>query len=205
VHTGCAPLLGVRRSDRDDDCGEFNAATLDLLRRSPGVTDVVLAGRWGLLAEGTRYGQESRRDAFLVEGDERAATPERNRPMFSRALQRTVTSLVALDKRVWIVGAIPEVGWNVPSVLARSVRFGRPAPLPPSLAEFERRQRFASATLSRLDALDGVTVLWPHAYLCDHTSCAVARDGRATYFDDHHLTRHGTAPLEPLFDEVFAR
>jgi peptidoglycan/LPS O-acetylase OafA/YrhL len=204
VHTGCAPLLGVRRSDRDDDCGEFNAATLDLLRRSPGITDVVLVGRWGLLAEGTRYGQESGRDAFLVEGDESAATPERNRPMFARALQRTVTRLVALDKRVWIVGSIPEVGWNVPSVLARSVRFGRPPPMPPTLTEFERRQRFVSATLSGLDALDGVTVVWPHAYLCDRTNCAVARDGRATYFDDHHLTLHGAAPLEPMFDEVFS-
>jgi len=205
VHTGCAPLLGVRRSDRDDDCGEFNAATLDLLRRSPELTDVLLVGRWGLLAEGTRYGQESGRDAYLVEGDVSAATPERNRQVFARALERTVTSLLALDKRVWIVGSIPEVGWNVPSVLARSSRFGRPAPAPPLLAEFERRQRFASAALTRLDAVDGVTVLWPHAYLCDRTSCAVARDGRATYFDDHHLTRHGATPLEPLFEEVFAR
>jgi peptidoglycan/LPS O-acetylase OafA/YrhL len=205
VHTGCAPLLGVRRSDRDDDCAEFNAATLDLARRSPHVVDVVLVGRWGLLAEGTRYGQEPGGDAFLVEGDTRAATPEHNRRIFERSLQRTVSDLLALDKRVWIVGPIPEVGWDVPSVLARSARFGHPAPPAPSLSQYQRRQDFSFATLRRLDASENVTVLWPHARLCHGTVCEVMRQDRPTYFDTHHLTLHGAAPLEPMFDPLFAR
>ena len=205
VHTGCAPLLGVRRSDRDDDCGEFNSAALDLVRRSPDIVDVVLVGRWGLLAEGTRYGQESGGDAFLVEGDAHAATPEHNRRIFERSLRRTVTSLLALDKRVWIVGSIPEVGWDVPSVLARSARFGHAPPPPPSLAQYQRRQDFALATLRRLDASENVTVLWPHARLCHGMVCDIMRDGRPTYFDGHHLTLHGAAPLEAMFNPLFAR
>jgi peptidoglycan/LPS O-acetylase OafA/YrhL len=203
VHTGCAPLLGVRRSDRSDDCRDFNEATLELIQRSPDVTDVVLVGRWALLAEGTRYGHESGPEVFLHEQSVRATTPAENRPIFARALQRTVTTLVALGKRVWIVGSIPEVGWDVPSALARSDRFGQAAPPSPSFAQFEHRQAFAAATLTELDRREAVTVLWPHARLCRDDVCAVTRDGRPAYFDSHHLTMHGAAPLEPLFAPVF--
>jgi hypothetical protein len=206
VYTGCAPLPGVRRADQPEaDCREFNDATIALIERSPAIVDVVLAGRWGLVAEGTRYGAESGGDAFLQDEVARAANPAGNQPIFERALRRTVERLRASGKRVWIVGSVPEVGWNVPSVLARAARAGRMPPSPPSRAEFDRRQAFAASVLSQLDALEGVTVLWPHQALCDEVACDVIRDGRPMYFDAHHLTLHGSATLEPLFERVFAR
>ena len=208
VRTGCAPLIGARRSvrrDDDDDCRRFNEATLELIAGSPGIVDVVVVGRWGLLAEGTRYGHEPGGTAFLEDEQERATTADVNRRIFDRALTNTVSRLLALGKRVWIVGPVPEVGWDVPSVLARSARFGRPIPAPPSWQEFTRRQAHATATLQALDRLPGVVVLWPQARLCDESACAVLRDGRPAYFDSHHLTLHGAAPLAGLFAPVFVR
>ncbi len=207
VRTGCAPLLGASRSDRDDGdaCREFNDATLELVARTPGLTDVVLIGRWGLAAEGTRYGPEPGGDFLLGDPLGEATDHAANRAVFERALRRTVTRLRALGRRIWIVDSIPEVGWDVPSVLARARRFGRPAPGAPTVAEFERRQTFAAATLRRFDALPGVVVLHPRDVLCGPRECAIVHDGRPLYFDGHHLTTHGSSLLEPVLAPIFAR
>ena len=56
------------------------------------LTDVVLAGRWALLAEGTRYGRESGETVYLSD----SATAERslaeNHRVFERALRSSPVS-----------------------------------------------------------------------------------------------------------------
>lgn len=207
VRTRCPPLPGVRRIDRDDagTCKSFNAGVIRYLSRSPGVTDVVLAARWALAAEGLRYGDEPGATVLLADAGSSSASPAENRRVFARSLHESVATLRKLDKRVWIVASVPEVGWNVPSVLARSVRFGHQPPPAPSQARFEARQAFVEATLAELDALPGVTVLRPAAVLCPGDRCEVVRDGRPLYFDTHHLSLTGAALLEPMFEAMFAR
>jgi len=207
LRPGCAPLRDAEVSghDAEHDCSAFTDAVLALAARSPGVTDVVLAGRWALLAEGTRFGRESGETVYLSD----SATAERslaeNHRVFERALRDSVEALVAQGKRVWIVAAVPEVGWNVPSVLARSQRFGRVPPAAPTRAEYATRQAFVLATLDELEALPGVEVLRPDALLCRDVHCDVTRDGLPLYFDSHHLTLRGGTTLEPLFAEIFSR
>jgi hypothetical protein len=100
---------------------------------------------------------------------------------------------------------VPEVGWNVPSVLARSQRFGRVPPAAPTRAEYAARQAFVLATLDEFEALPGVEVLRPDTLLCRDVHCDVTRDGMPLYFDSHHLTLRGGTMLEPLFAEIFSR
>jgi hypothetical protein len=207
VRTRCPPLAGVRRIDRADadTCASFNAAVVEYLSRSPGVTDVVLAARWGLAAEGLRYGDETGAPVLLADAESSATSPEENREVLARTLRASVATLRELGKRVWIVASVPEIGWNVPSTLARALRFGHPPPPAPSQLQFAARQAFVEATLAELDALPGVTVLRPAATLCSGERCEVLRDGRPLYFDTHHLSLTGAALLEPMFDAVFAR
>lgn len=207
VRTGCSPLPGVRRSDHDRGhrCEEFNQAVLDSLARTPRIEDVVLMGRWALLAEGRRYGREPGGAIYLADADSTARSSEDNRRIFDRSLDGAVSSLLAMGKRVWIVASVPEVGWDVPSTLARSVRFDRDPPLAPSPRAYAVRQTFVLDSLARLDARPGVVVLRPDAVMCGPDRCEVTRDGLPLYFDSHHLSRLGTQMLEPMFDEVFAR
>jgi hypothetical protein len=100
---------------------------------------------------------------------------------------------------------VPEVGWDVPSVLARSQRFGRTPPAAPTREEYARRQAFVLATLAELDMVPGVEVLYPETLLCPGARCAVTAGGLPLYFDSHHLTLRGGTTLEPLFTRIFAR
>ena len=169
------------------------------------MTDVVLAGRWALLAEGTRFGRESGETVHLSDSSTSGRSLAENHRVFARALRGSVEALVAQGKRVWIVAAVPEVGWNVPSVLARSQRFGRVPPAAPTRAEYVTRQAFVLSTLDGLDTLPGVEVLRPDALLCRDVHCDVTRDGMPLYFDSHHLTLRGGTMLEPLFAKIFTR
>jgi peptidoglycan/LPS O-acetylase OafA/YrhL len=207
LRPGCAPLRDaeVRGHDAEHDCNAFTEAVLELLGRSPDVTDVVLAGRWALLAEGTRYGHESGETVYLTDSLASEHSLATNRQVFARALHRSVTALLGQGKRVWLVASVPEVGWDVPSVLARSHRFGRVPPDAPTRAEYAARQEHVLAVLNELDALPGVVVLRPDAVLCSDARCEVTRDGLPLYFDSHHLTLRGGSVLEPLFAPIFAR
>jgi peptidoglycan/LPS O-acetylase OafA/YrhL len=207
LRSGCAPLRDaeVAGQDAEHDCNAFAEAVLELLGRSPGVTDVVLAGRWALLAEGTRYGHEPGETVILTDSNSTERSLANNHEVFARALRRSVTALLAQGKRVWLVASVPEVGWDVPSVLARSRRFGRVPPDAPTRAEYTARQEHVLAVLDELDALPGVVVLRPDAVLCRDVRCAVTRDGLPLYFDSHHLTLRGGSLLEPLFAQIFSR
>jgi peptidoglycan/LPS O-acetylase OafA/YrhL len=207
LRPGCAPLRDaeVRGHDAEHDCNALTAAVLELLGRSPEMTDVVLAGRWALLAEGTRYGRESGETVYLTDSRANDHSLATNREVFARALRRSVTALLGQGKRVWLVASVPEVGWDVPSVLARSHRFGRPPPDAPTRADYAARQQQVLAVLRELDALPGVVVLYPDQVLCRDGRCEVTRDGLPLYFDSHHLTLRGGLLLEPLFAQIFAR
>jgi hypothetical protein len=49
-YTGCPPLLGIRRADRDltHECSEFNAAVASYIRTNR-IADVVLVARWSAM------------------------------------------------------------------------------------------------------------------------------------------------------------
>jgi hypothetical protein len=203
----CAALPGVHRSEdgAGDKCDAFNQSVLDFLAGAPAVTDVILAGRWGLLAEAARYGHEARDTVYLTDGTSAELSVANNRLLLERSLRHTVETLVGLGKHVWIVAPVPEIGWDVPSVLARAARFERPPPVAPSRADYDARQSFVAPLLQELDTLPGVDVLRPEDVLCPQDRCAIVSDGRPLYFDSHHLSLHGAMLLEPMFGAVFAR
>ena len=203
----CAALPGVHRSEdgSGDKCDAFNQSVLDFLAGAPAVTDVILAGRWGLLAEAARYGHEAGESVYLTDGTSAELSVANNRRLLERSLRHSVETLVGLGKHVWIVAPVPEIGWDVPSVLARAARFERPPPVAPSRADYDARQSFVAPLLQELDSLPGVDVLRPEAVLCPQGRCAIVSDGRPLYFDSHHLSLHGATLLEPMFGTVFAR
>jgi len=206
VRSACAPLLGVRRNDRGNprQCVEFNQAVVDAIALRPEIIDVVLVGRWALAAEGTRYKHEPGAPVYLMDEDSTGESRAENRRVFSRAMRRTVEQLTVLGRRVWIVSAVPEVGWDVPSVLARSQMFAHDIAIAPSRTEYERRQAFVVRTLDDLARLPAATLLHSEAVLCPGSTCTVAIAGQPIYFDTNHLTLQGAALLGPMFDPLFA-
>ena len=198
---GCPPIVMDRKAVLDNTCATSNDRVLEALRADPELVDVVLVGRWALYFEGSGYGQERIRAPLEMTSSDAA----RNRAaLIGAMLERTATSLAAAGRRVWVVGPVPEVGLEVPLVLARARMLGRVVDLDPPLADFLARQREVLSVLERLRESPSVHVILPHERLCGERLCDVVRDGAALYWDDDHLSRAGVSLVEPLLEPIFA-
>ena len=206
TRSSCPPLLGVHRTDfrKPGRCSGFNREVLALIARSPQIEDVVLDARWAQSAEGTPYGPEPNAPVFLSDSSSTELSIDESRRVFDRSLRRTVAELLTLGRRVWLVGPVPEVGWDVPSTIARSKYLRREIEIAPTRSEFEQRQASVLRTMTSLAQWPGVALVRPDTLLCATATCQIAVRGQPIYFDDDHLTRRGAAMLEPMLEEIFA-
>jgi len=198
---GCAALLNVYpiNTDPNGECLQFNAAVLELIAANPEIKTIVLSGRWAIYAEATRYKHESGKSVLLAEsGTADTTTENSNTRIWQRALLRTLHALKQLNKTVVVIDSVPEVGWNTPPVIARSVLLERPVRIAPTLAEFLLRQRHVRPVFSALEE----KVLHPQQLLCDSRVCQVAINNQPLYVDEDHLSSAGSRLLLPLVREA---
>ena len=203
--SACPPLLDIDPPIADGrDCRGFNATVLAAAVADARIDTVVLAARWAIYAEGTRFGQETGPAVVLRNGSN-----DDSRGVFTTGLEQLVAALAAAGKKVTIIGPVPEVGHDVPIALAKA-RLGKgPAArsaatvLAPDLAAFEARQAFILPTLTALADAVGARVIWPHETLCGDGRCRIENDGRPLYSDDDHLAAWAAVELSEMFAPAF--
>ena len=201
---GCAPATGLHRSDGVDDCDALNRR---VLRELDPVSTVVLLARWTLYLEGEPFdnregGVEPDGATYalpLGKGREYIADPARVQ-VVGQLFRTTIEQLLKSGKRVVLVYPVPEVGWNVPRLLAREIQFGigRQSPLSTSFEVFRRRSGNARAQLDLLADNPNLLRVRPEELFCGtHIAdrCLAQLDGKPLYFDDDHLSGIGSAML----------
>ena len=192
-HSACAPLLGVRRTDayEADDCVRFNLALIEMVDTPVGQIDtVILAGRWPLNVTGERAPGEDGRPATLVSLDDSGSAAADNATIFQRGLEAVVVRLRGRGLRVVILGGVPEIGWDVPPLLASRLRLGIPLPAVPTLDDVKQRHAAADEILARIAREQGAEVV-PLAPLLCQPDCRVLAQNLPLYADDDHLSIHG--------------
>lgn len=200
----CPPLDGVLNLNDEfaQRCVLFRDNIFDLIEKSPSLRSVVLMARWPLYADGSRYGTGDTgpkpRLADTLTG--RTGRGE----VLAAGLERTVARLQRAEKKVFLVYSIPEVGWNVPSVAARALRFRKPVDIRPRLIDYRQRNVLVARTIAGLKERYGVQVLYPEIQLCGEEFCAVVKDGRALYSDDDHLSVYGVEAISSIFEPIFS-
>jgi hypothetical protein len=123
------------------------------------------------------------------------------------ALQSALTATVAKLRNagidVAIVGPVPLIGWDVPTVLATLAWRHRTARPGPSVTELMSSQHSIIDMLAALQK-DGVAVIFPHEQLCK-PDCLVQLDGKILYADQEHLSTQGADLLRPHLMRLLAR
>ncbi len=201
---GCAPLLGVSRTaSRAFPCEAFNDRVVELIRGDSTLKTVVLVSRWTLTADGRRYLNEAGADTFVRDSESREVSLAENGAVFRRGLIRTLTALSDAGKHVVVVGPVPEIGFDVPTTLARNLWFKRGFDIEPTREAFFARQQFVLDTLQDLQRRSTFVLIQPYQRLCDDARCEVGTGVRPLYVDDNHLSITGATILRPLFEPVF--
>jgi hypothetical protein len=192
----CPPLLmtQVIVDHVASDCEARNEAAFDLLLQHR-IRRAILAGAWVQYAEGD-YKVLRSNDEPDADGDKSAS--------FQRAIKQTLALLRTAGIDVVIVGPVPEIGWNVPSVLAAKQWRKQPMPEGPSLDDFMSSQRMIMPILGEMEHDAGVHIVYPHEILCTST-CLVQLNGQILYRDNEHLSTHGADLLRLMFAQQLSR
>jgi len=205
-NTACPPLQGIERVERRQ-CNEFNETIFSYIEDNEDIDTVILAGRWAISAEGTRYMNEDGDPIRLIDTYAEPGQHEIQINYFETGLLRTIQALLAINKQVFIVGPVPEVGRDVRAVNHIALITNRDVNemIAPSIEDFESRNEKVLRILSRLEKEFDVHVLSPSELLCESTFCRVAlQDGTALYRDDHHLSTFGAKYISEIFDTAFS-
>ena len=190
----CAPLLGLKRYDLDhiEQCTRFNASVLAFIKAKH-IPNIFLHGRWALYSEGNRYKQEDGLPLLLT----RNRNTKENYREFESLFRSTLEELRRRQINVVIVASVPEVGMDVPTVLARRAVEGAPIEIELRYSDFMERQARTFGLLSRVAAENAAQIIYPHLSLCDSSSCSVVKEKHALYADNNHLSVHGSIGLVP--------
>jgi hypothetical protein len=210
-HRGCFPLVDVRRVDDPRlPCGRYAQEILQLIQDSPNISTVIIAARWPgpIYGPSIALGPAENGQRLAVIADVSQAPPrtvEEIERLFGDKLDQTIARLRAMGKAVVLVESIPEVGYDVPSTLARLTMLKRESDIiEPSFQSFLSRNRGITPRIEKSAAEYGLTVIRPMDALCDHLRCRVIVDGKPAYSDDDHLSIDGSRVVAKLFEPVFA-
>lgn len=201
---GCPPLLGVDRPGTDFNCRSFNEAARQTIAAS-GARTVILVARWPHYSSEPTYRNEPRTRVVISDastGSPGAASVQANDEVLARGLRRTLESLVG--HHVIVVAGIPEVGYEVPEVLARLQHLGRHVDIRPRREAYEYRQRGFQSILDAQKIRFPFTQVHPSRRLCDREHCQVTVNGSPLYVDSHHLSGRGAALVAGEFEPVFS-
>lgn len=202
--SGCAPLLGVDRQGQKP-CGEFNTAIINYIQDHPNLGVIILASRWALSAEGTRYKNEDGKRVILVNAATGSFQTDSNADLFKSGFDQTVNKLLEMGRKVVIVTEVPEIGYDVPSAFSIAQRTGRDLNkiIAPSLNEYIDRNLIVTAVVASAAKNDNVQIVEPWKVLCNKKNCLVVSEGQALYRDDDHLSTFGAQYISHIFDSVF--
>jgi SGNH domain-containing protein len=196
----CSPIdaIVVAGHKYSKICPAFVDAVIKAIaREKPKI--VVMVGRWAILASDMRAPGDG-------ESSGRILDLENNRtPMqLADALTRTIERVRASGAQVILLGPVPEIEYDVPPTLVRSLQgIGR---LPPVRRDdFDLRQEQVLSALAKISARGEALVLYPHTVLCNNETCAVADGIKSLYMDDDHLSPFGSARVSALVRSVIGR
>ena len=207
--SSCPPLLDVKRTDPAYPCVADNNSFMDYLVGNDAIRTVILIARYAVYVEGwtddlgpAERGMPS--SPYITDLDGTVTSLAGRRDLLRSALHKTVGKLLAAGKRVVLVYPIPEVGYDVPSTLARVTMVRRPLDsFTRPFGLYEQRQKHVIEALDSLGDPDGLVRIYPVKRLCDADHCIVSAGGTPLYRDDDHLSLPGADYVAPLFDTVF--
>lgn len=119
---GCPLVVGATKVPDADGaiCTEFKAEVQDAIIANTDIELVIVVGRWEAVYTGIAPEVGGSYRTFWIDEEEFERTPEVTNRVFERGLRRTAQTFTNAGRTVVFIGAVPEVGFDVPTILALS-------------------------------------------------------------------------------------
>jgi hypothetical protein len=120
------------------------------------------------------------------------------------ALNETLAALNKAGAQAVLVMDVPEPGYDVPVVLARSKLSGVSINVNPPRAAVDERQKLARQVLTDAARKWSLQVIDPTQEFCDADFCRAEQNGISLYMDADHITTSTALTISHLFDRSFS-
>lgn len=178
TRASCPPIIGYK-TKVDPGCALFNQDVMQTIVQNKNLKNVVLAGYWAHEA----YGKQA------------------------KALDNTIRTLIAQQRRVILIGSIPSQDYNVPRHLAMiaqhhgTSRVNMIASAGTPRADYKMQIEWMQPYMQSWRGM-GVIIIDPAVLMCPKDTCLMARNGVPLYFDSHHPSMSGARSLVSIFPEM---
>ncbi|MCD8497653.1 MAG: acyltransferase [Alphaproteobacteria bacterium] len=176
---GCAFIPGMDYAG--GNCADFTASTLEFLKAHPAIKTVLLVSRWsrpivgpvdfpGAVEEGHKA------NLFLAKSGTLTGEAQAVLRSLAEDMQRQ-------GKQLYILTPIPEIGYDVPTMLARMAYLKKEKDISLRRADYNTRHAWFFETLPALEA-SGAHILHAEDVFCESGSCAATNKKTPLYCDD---------------------
>lgn len=206
--SGCAPLLGVERVDRESGvsrCQAYNDAVASVIEKYD-IHAVFLVARWQVNAQGRSDQEfaEGRRQVYIR--DSESAGPlslAGNMAVFERGLRRTLARMSPHGRNIVTVLDVPNTTVDTPYFLAKASLHGAGPEVTIQTTAYDEKGKPVDALLLRLAGEWRAVPVQPRLFLCHESRCMISKQGRSLYRDAHHLSKYGALQLVDFLRPVF--
>lgn len=219
THGGCPPAEGLLRADvtNPHSCPDYNEQALSYLKAHPELQTIVMLARWPLYYEGSRFvSSEGWKEvgapapAYPVGIDPAKLSESERKQLAGEAFVKSVTTLLAMNRKVVLVYPVPEIGRSAPQYLAKEALHGIERKEPFSTAASGVAQRMAGVDkwLDQVPASNNLRRVKPFDLFCNTVlagRCIAELDGKPLYFDDDHLDSVGADLLNRQVMQAIAQ
>lgn len=198
----CPLSSGIYSKNEEHKCANYLSWVVAEAKKLPSSVPVVLVNRFSLYLYGpneidpplAKLMSQSTSDDGDIHSDAFAAE-------MREGILETVCEL-SKDRDVYIVRPVPEMGFNVPSSMGRSMIFDVFTRVSVTIEQYNERNSTSLKTLDLAAEKCGAKILDPVPYLCGKDRCWGDVGGLPVYFDDDHLNERGSQILIPMFKAI---
>lgn len=184
---------------------EHHKNIIKFLENNTQIKDVYLSARWAMYYNGTSYGMEKKFEYPITVFYNQNSDIKNNKEVFYSGLENTLSELTRLNRNIYIVAQIPEVGVYVPYYEAMSIITGSNVRISPAIEEYMERNKGVFEVFENLSKKYKFTVIYPDKFLCEDGKCKLSVEGKSLYIDTDHLSKTGSIYVKSMFDEYMKK
>lgn len=198
----CPLASGIYSKNEEHKCTDYLTWVVAEAKKLPNNVPVVLVNRFSLYLYGPN---EIDPPLAKLVSQSTSENGDINTASFAAQMREGILETVcelSKSRDVYIVRPIPEMGFNVPSSMGRSMIFDLFTRVSVTIEQYNERNSASLKTLDLAAEKCGAKILDPVPYLCGQDRCWGDVGGLPIYFDDDHLNERGSQILVPMFKAI---
>ena len=198
--SGCPPFIGVvpnRPDQRTNNCKALNDRVLNYAREQQ-VNGIILSARWSYYIDGNYDGSGAQ---LIARSSDGPFTRENSIKAFNQSFLETVKEYKGSNIPIYLISQPPQQVSSPESFYFRAARgISSIYDLSVAREKFEELERIPIKIFKSSE--DEINLYHIIDTFCDEEKCLIGEINKSFYYDDDHLSTHGSLKLEETILEI---